>query len=771
MAAMVMQSVPAPIEIREGLALSGAVRGGRVPFERDPVQLARARGNFADPKDGEDGWKTIQADKDGVFNGLRGAYVFATVEISGPGGIYVLNARGNSVVYVNGEIRPGDVYSYGYLPLPVKLKPGRNTLLFYAGRGTLSATLTKAAKFAQLNPADTTLPDFLEGDKEPRLAAIPVLNLTDAPLSELTLTAGKLTAKLPTLAPLTARKVGFSLPPEAKELTLRDAQGRVLDTVTISVRTRKPGETRRLTFVSQIDGSVQYWAAAPAQKIDRGNALVLSLHGASVEAQGQADAYGPHDDVSLAAPTNRRPFGFDWEDWGRADALEVLAQAKKLFPHDPARVSLTGHSMGGHGTWSLAALLPDTFASASPSAGWISFTTYVGTPPLPSSDPLGLIFSRANLPSDTLRFLPNLLDTPLFVLHGDADDNVPVSEARRMRTELAALGHTDLRWHEQPGAGHWWDDDPAPGAACVDYPGIFSLVRSARVPAGVGKLRFVTSNPAVSATRRWLTVEQQLKPLALSKAELNWMGSAVSGTTENVARLAFDLPKLTEATLDGQRVSLSGRRPARLTFSGGRWHETSEPAPLTEKNPVRSGPFKQAFGRRFVLIYGTRGTPEENQWSFQKARYDAEQFLYRGNGAPELLPDITSLKNLKDRSVILYGNADTNALWDKFLKGSPIQVRRNAVTVGKVTKVGDDLACVFLRPRPDSKIALVGVVSGTGLAGCRATERLGYFSAGVAYPDWCIFTPDIFQKGLDGAVGAGIFGNDWRLETGESAWR
>jgi pimeloyl-ACP methyl ester carboxylesterase len=764
---------PAPvieIPIREGLVLSGAVRGGRIPFERDPVQEARARGGFSEPKEGEGGWQAIRAGADGVFTGLRGAYVFATVEVPAAG-VYLLNARGNSVVYVNNEPRPGDVYSYGYFPLPVPLKTGRNTLLFYAGRGTLAATLTKAERPARLNPADTTLPDFLEGEKANLLAALPVLNQTEGWLTGLTLTAGNRVTKLPALAPLTARKVGFALPPGTTTLTLKDARGAVLDTVTIAPRTRRSHETRRITFVSQIDGSVQYWAAYPAQKPDSKNALVLSLHGASVEAQGQADAYGPHDEVSLAAPTNRRPFGFDWEDWGRLDALEVLAQAKKLLPHDPARVSVTGHSMGGHGTWQLAALLPDTFASASPSAGWISFTTYVGAPPPVTSDPIGALFGRANLPSDTLQFLPNLLDTPLFVLHGDADDNVPVSEARRMRQELAAWNHPAVRWHEQPGAGHWWDDDPAPGAACVDYPGIFSLVRSARIPGGEGPLRFVTANPAVSATRRWLTVEQQLKSLSLSKADLVWKGSTVTGTTENIARISIDVPGLREVVLDGQWVSVRGPRPTRLVLLDGHWQEARELVPSAEKNPLRSGPFKQAFRHRFVLVYATHGTPEENAWSYNKARYDAEAFLYRGNGAPDLLPDTTSLKSLKDRSVILYGNADTNALWAKLLGGSPIQLRRGSVTVGSVTKTGNDLACLFLRPRPDSKTALVGVVGGTGLPGLRAVERLAYFSAGVAYPDWTIFTSTVFQSGLDGVVGAGIFGNDWRVETGESAWR
>jgi hypothetical protein len=53
-------------------------------------------------------------------------------------------------------------------------------------------------------------------------------------------------------------------------------------------------------------------------------AMVFSLHGASVEATSQADAYGPHDWASIVCPTNRRPYGFDWEDTGRLDATEKV---------------------------------------------------------------------------------------------------------------------------------------------------------------------------------------------------------------------------------------------------------------------------------------------------------------------------------------------------------------------------------------------------------------------------------------------------------------
>ena len=54
----------------------------------------------------------------------------------------------------------------------------------------------------------------------------------------------------------------------------------------------------------------------------------------------------------------------------------VLDQVTKSLAFDPTRVYLTGHSMGGHGTWILGSTYPDRFGAIGPSAGWISFWSY-----------------------------------------------------------------------------------------------------------------------------------------------------------------------------------------------------------------------------------------------------------------------------------------------------------------------------------------------------------------------------------------------------------
>ncbi len=84
-----------------------------------------------------------------------------------------------------------------------------------------------------------------------------------------------------------------------------------------------------------MDSSVQYYGLLPPSNFDpaREYGLILSLHGAGVEAIGQASAYRPKDWAYVVAPTNRRPFGFDWQDWGQRDMLEVLAEVEQHLPH------------------------------------------------------------------------------------------------------------------------------------------------------------------------------------------------------------------------------------------------------------------------------------------------------------------------------------------------------------------------------------------------------------------------------------------------------
>lgn len=796
------------IVLRDGVAVAFGGRMARVPFRIDPVEARIVQGTWNLPRAGDvlalpggtNGvWETVAAKADGDFEhpALRGGYVSVPF-FSDRERILLLQAAGHQMVYVNGEPRAGDIYRNGSVSLPVLMRKGTNELLFATGRGALNVRLAEPIDTVAIDPQDPTLPDLVLGQRNDTVGAVLVVNTTREPVEGLTLrasVAGGTTTenRVPILPALGIHKTPFRIVHPGRSRTnrvdlvleLRDGRTR-LATRTFQLTALPKESTRRETFVSGIDGSVQYYGFVPARPVEGDTSaagLVLSAHGAGVEGAGQAACYAPKSSVHIAAPTNRRPFGFDWEDWGRRDAIEVLDRVQTLYQTDRSRTYLTGHSMGGHGTWQMGATLPDRFAALAPSAGWISWGTYGGgRRPTPTNEVQRLI-QRASNPVDTFVLATNYLQHGIYILHGDADDNVPVSQARTMR-ELLGTFHHDFAWHEVPGAGHWF------GNQSVDWPGIFDLFARHRIPkpTDVRRLRFTTANPGISAKCQWASIEAQLHALAPSRIDMEWDASArrFTGSTENVARLALHLDLLERGseptvTLDGQTLtnlagmgSGFGTIPVKTVWllrQGDRWAE-SRPASVVDKGPHRAGPFKEAFGHRVLLVYGTRGTTEENAWALAKARFDSESFWYRGNASLEMIPDSAfDLRRHRDRGVILYGNADSNAAWETLLADSPVQVRRGSIRIGNRETTGTDLCCLFVRPRRDSDVASVGVVSGSGLVGMRLADRLPYFLAGVALPDVTLLGPSTLEQGWGAVVGAGYFGNDWSVEHGEFAWR
>ncbi|MEQ8317191.1 MAG: prolyl oligopeptidase family serine peptidase [Phycisphaerales bacterium] len=794
--------------VREALALERLSRGGRSLIVSDPVELRLVRGTWSPPVAGEtieaaDGrsaaWRLIESNDDGLFNdrALSGGYAFVRVR-SSERAVVMLHARGHRHVIVNGERRGGDVYNLGITALPIELREGENELLFRGGRGRLRVELREPESSLMWLDADHTLPHVIAGMDAPLFLAAPVANASTDQLlgirgestSEDGLQSRALTLGLGGVAPLGVRKVGVTPMPESVDgeepLVVRArAVAAGTDAVDTGVREfslkrREASRKHDRTFISDIDGSVQYYAVTPPIDGTQPESFILTLHGASVEARNQANAYAHKDGTIIVAPTNRRPFGFDWEDWGRLDAIEVLAHAREAYGHENAgQTYLTGHSMGGHGTWQIGAHFAPRFAAIGPSAGWRDFWSYGGAGQFDEADPVGQILNTANNASRTLLLEENYRDLGVYVLHGDADNNVPVSQARFMRERLGAF-HPDFAYYERPGAGHWW------GNQCVDWPPMMRFFEERSIDLTPQRESFTTINPAISSEARLFSIHRQAKAMMPSRVEVAraTADSPVEVTTQNVLALtlkpaAFADQPPSAVTIDGQALSLDDAIASsfeRETLDAP-WRLVSA-FDAALKGAHRAGPFKHAFQNRMAFVYATGGTEEENDWAMAKARYDADTWQYRANGSVDVVPDTAfdpqAEINAK-RNVILYGCADSHRLWDELLGDAPVRIGRGAATVGDRTIERDDVAAFFAYPRTGTNAALVGVVAGTGPTGRRLADESRYFISGVGYPDWLLLTPDVLAAGPDGGlmgvIGAGFFAPDWSVDESQSAWR
>ena len=729
-------------------------------------------------------WEEIKSDSNGVFSdNLRQSLLYTSFN-SPDNRIALLDASGHTRVYINGEPHEGDHYEFGYTLIPFKLKKGLNEFVYTYGRfGQYKSQIIIPNKKVLLTTRDMTLPSILSDENIERWAAIRVTNATEQSLKgysiECHLPDGEVAvSKVGSIIPLTTRKVKYTIPvfkdrPNDKsikaKLILKDNRNRVLDTTTISIPVTESTAHHERTFVSNIDGSVQYYSVAPSLNTEEHQALVLSVHGASVEATNQARAYKQKEWTHIIAPTNRRPFGFNWEEWGRIDAIEVLEEAKSIYNPNPEHIYLTGHSMGGHGTWYLGATYPDLWGAIAPAAGYPDIIRYRRSGPdsLLTLNPHFNMIERGASGGRTLKLLNNYLQSGVYVLHGSADGVVPVAQARMMREKLGTF-HNNFAYYEYPGGSHWYGDHS------VDWPPLFDFLKQNKVKptAEVDSINFTTAAPAISATNYWLKINQQEQQYKTSniKAYLKEDSTIVYPNNIRSFSLLFDdfnMKKPTTIVVDNQTIEPTSENNIHLVKTNERWIEVPE-IDLSKKHAQRQGGFKMVFDNNVVFVYATHGNKAENEWYLNKARFDAETFLYRGNGSIDIISDREfKSTDYKDRNVVIYGNADNNSAWKQLLSHSPVKVRRNKIIFGNETYTGSDIGTYFIYPRADSNTASVGIVAGTGSKGMKALYPNDYFSGIAGFPDLMIFNVNWIKDNPKGIIVSGFFGNDWSITSGD----
>jgi dipeptidyl aminopeptidase/acylaminoacyl peptidase len=815
---------PPEIVPRKWLVIAPVDERGRRPFRPDAVFVRHLLlRDAAPPEKGEKlsgdlgkeaAWEERDAKEDGTLEGEIG-YAYTAID-SPTQRVMLAELSGAAQLFVNGVGFVGDLYGYGFGGVPIELAKGRNGLYVTGIRGGFKLRLTTPNDPIVFGSWDATLADLID-DKDRTVAwmdaAVLLMNAStgttrcslaaegeDASFDfrSTVSTLESLCLAKPSMNIRANRRMPAKIDKDSLPLRITYRSGDTPERTlkgSLEIAVRSPRSARRVTFHSNVDGSVQQCSILPPsdwpRKISRNpkpQKVVLSLHGAGVDSFAQVTCYSQRSDFLIIAPTNRRPFGFDWQDWGRLNAFEALEMGARWMHLGETQVYLTGHSMGGHGTWHLAANHPDRFVAIAPSAGWASFDTYGGRPKGALSD----MWHSADAASDTLALISNLKSIPAYILHGTADDNVPVTEAHKMEEALIAAGAKPST-HYQEGAGHWWDGDASPGVDCVDWPGIFDLFRTAPIPKTPTEIDFTTVDPGVDAVDHWIELLQPLRygERLHVKASYDEATSRLVVATQNVRRFrlisSFPWP-LRACEIDGRELSCE--LPSCFLRSADEWTqdkvtsklpdsfwaELQGGSSLGEKTPGLSGPFKRAFDHDFALVYGSHGTAEENRELFERARSDLEVWWYRANGTPALMSDETfrtrypSLGRVQ-RNVILYGNADTNTAWTWLLgEDNPIQVRRSSLKLGGREWKGDDLGAVFVRPlrveNPPRNGAgcLVGAFADTGVRGARLGYTLAPFVSGVGYPDYALFSADVLAQGDGGVLAAGWFDYAWKLD-------
>jgi predicted esterase len=197
----------------------------------------------------------------------------------------------------------------------------------------------------------------------------------------------------------------------------------------------------RLAYRSGVDGTLQSFRAFIPAGFDpsRKYPLVIALHGSTGDENTYMDRYlsretghnlfqelGQDRGYILATPNGRGP----WEVYdgnSEKDVLDVIERMQRIYPVAPGRVFLTGHSMGGVGTWRIGFRHPEQFAALAPVA-----SAFGGRMP----PDLGRMF--ANAPAMPVLFSAGLKDT------------LATPEVCRRIAEIATKELKNFRYIEYP---------------------------------------------------------------------------------------------------------------------------------------------------------------------------------------------------------------------------------------------------------------------------------------------------------------------------------
>jgi predicted peptidase len=147
-----------------------------------------------------------------------------------------------------------------------------------------------------------------------------------------------------------------------------DAARRELDTISAEADALAAGKSilasgRELLmgYHSELDDSDQPYSLWIPDDYDGSRALplVVLLHGQGMFNPLQCRAH-PIGRMIVVAPQGRG--GMDYMYVGEGDVMRVIDEVQGYLKIDPDKIMLAGASMGGAGSWHLAATYPDRFA-------------------------------------------------------------------------------------------------------------------------------------------------------------------------------------------------------------------------------------------------------------------------------------------------------------------------------------------------------------------------------------------------------------------------
>lgn len=485
---------------------------------------------------------------------------------------------------------------------------------------------------------------------------------------------------------------------------------------------------------------------------------------------------------------------------GEVDLFEALADAKKHYPIDEARLVMRGFSMGGAAVWQFGTHFAGMWAVVQPGAGFAESKEFLklGTAPdkpLPSEWEQKLWRWY-----DSTGYVANLATTTTVAYSGEIDRqkqacDIMIRYARQetgnANPPVAALGKV-APGDGAPKAEYARVAGTAPDLALyhVTAPNVPHKI-SPEAKLEIEKL----AEQAVVKGREKMPKRVHLTTYSLIYPRMDWVriqamerqweraditaervgDSSIKASTRNVRQFTItpNRSRLNQrgtsgsVVIDGQNV-VTANHPDGIEFikgTDGKWTcEAGAKRAFPGKNPEVCGPIDHAFMDSFIFIRPT-GKPLNKgvgDWVEGELGRAVSQWraVFRGDARVAADTALTAA-DIANSNLVLWGDPNSNSVLKKIADQLPIKWDGKQLVFGGTTYDAAHHAPVLIFPNPLNPHKYVVLNSGFTF---REAAAINNAQQTPKLPDWAIIdlrtAPDAYQPGK--IVRAGFFDEQWQ---------
>jgi hypothetical protein len=450
----------------------------------------------------------------------------------------------------------------------------------------------------------------------------------------------------------------------------------------------------------------------------------------------------------VVAPYGYRGTGGRYQ--GKVDVLEVISRVQKRYGTHPQRVTLSGGSLGGLGSFHIGLRMPDRFNAIIPMAGYGSVRLYGDVAGVKKKPWENFLVARR----DNTTFVENARHLPMLCVHGDRDNP--------RRSEVIVNRYKKLGYRHQyellEDTGHnAWDDGYKDGFA-------FRYARKFRRPKSPRNIRFVSGSYR-HRSAYWLQIEQFAEHNKLGRIRAQRSRKKTVIKTQNIRRLSINQTAPSRVIIDKQSFDESQFGRHWIRTGDGRWKVVQDGTiPLGEKRPGLSGPIDDIRYEAHLFVYGT-SDPAQTETNRRRAEHASRYWWNSANIQMPVIADTAlDYQQVMNKHLVLIGNPRSNSFLASLADRLPVKWEDNAVVMGGRRFEGPSVGVSFIFPNPLSPNHYLLVHAGVKARGTWLSAWLPRW-----LPDFVVYDDGIsVQRGgrlMDKRkpLFAGYFSRRWRL--------